>query len=99
MSLIILFPLKIDYQKTDALNIIQSSGNEFKVSEIKQNESKRYAKPAFTTSSLQIDANQHLNMGSTKTMSVAQKLYEGIEIDGELNRLDYVYANRFNKII
>lgn len=82
-----IIPAKDRLSKTDALNIIQSSGNEFKVSEIKQNESKRYAKPAFTTSSLQIDANQHLNMGSTKTMSVAQKLYEGIEIDGELTGL------------
>ena len=37
----------------------------------------------FTTSTLQIDASNKLGFPAKKTMSIAQKLYEGIELADE----------------
>ena len=45
--------------------------------------SKRNPAPPFTTSTLQQEASRKLGFGPKRTMSVAQRLYEGIVIDGE----------------
>jgi DNA topoisomerase I len=45
--------------------------------------SKRTPAPPFTTSTLQQEASRKLGFGPRRTMSVAQRLYEGIVIDGE----------------
>ena len=45
--------------------------------------SKRNPAPPFTTSTLQQEASRKLSFGPRRTMSVAQRLYEGIVIDGE----------------
>jgi DNA topoisomerase I len=44
---------------------------------------KRTRRPAapFTTSTLQQEASRHLNFGAGKTMSIAQQLYEGVDLD------------------
>jgi len=56
---------------------------EYRVDSIKR-KAKRQNPPApFTTSKLQQDASRALGFSVKKTMMVAQKLYEGIEIDGE----------------
>ena len=39
--------------------------------------------PPFTTSTLQQEASRKLNMTPARTMSIAQQLYEGVDIDGE----------------
>jgi DNA topoisomerase-1 len=52
----------------------------FKVQEVKQNERKRYPQAPFITSTLQQDAFNKLRFSATKTMIVAQQLYEGIDI-------------------
>ena len=39
--------------------------------------------PPFTTSTLQQEASRKLGFGASRTMSVAQRLYEGIDLDGE----------------
>ena len=66
-----------------ALEIKNSLSDNFTVSLIEQKEVKRQSKPAFTTSTLQQDASNKLNFNSTKTMRVAQSLYEGKEIGSE----------------
>jgi DNA topoisomerase-1 len=52
----------------------------FKVSEIKKAEKKRYPDAPFITSTLQQEAFNKLRFSATKTMIVAQRLYEGIDI-------------------
>lgn len=53
------------------------------VSSVKKGISKSHAPAPFTTSTLQQDASNKLNMSSPVTMSVAQNLYEGVDIEGE----------------
>jgi len=55
-------------------------GKQFKVLEVKKSEKKRYADPPFLTSTLQQEAFNKLRFNATKTMIVAQHLYEGIDI-------------------
>ncbi len=45
--------------------------------------STRNPAPPFTTSTLQQEASRKLGFAPKRTMSVAQRLYEGIEVDGE----------------
>lgn len=56
---------------------------EFIVLEIKKSEKKRYADPPFITSTMQQESFNKLRFNATKTMVVAQQLYEGIDIGEE----------------
>lgn len=69
--------------KTLAQEIKNSLTKDFTVSSIESKEIKRQSKPAYTTSTLQQDASNKINFISTKTMRVAQSLYEGKEIGDE----------------
>ncbi|MGG1551127.1 type I DNA topoisomerase [Paenibacillus ferrarius] len=55
----------------------------FTVSEVKEKERQRNPAPPFITSSLQQEAARKLNFRASKTMSVAQQLYEGIDLGKE----------------
>src|SRR4030095_16429 len=55
----------------------------YKVSDISKKEVRRNPYPPFTTSSLQQDASVRLRFAPRKTMMLAQKLYEGIDIGEE----------------
>jgi len=50
------------------------------VSAVDKKERKRYPSPPFITSTMQQDANRKLRFPAKRTMSLAQKLYEGIEL-------------------
>ena len=52
------------------------------VDEIKKSEKKRNPAPPFTTSTMQQEASRKLGFTLKKTMSIAQGLYEGINISG-----------------
>ena len=67
----------------DADKVINSLGKDFVVTSIEQKEKNKKAKPPFITSTLQQDASNKLNFPAKKTMSLAQKLYEGIDIGSE----------------
>ncbi len=70
--------------KEDADKIVKDLENKsFVVKEVKKQEKKRYAEPPFITSTLQQEAFNKLRFHATKTMIVAQKLYEGIDIGGD----------------
>lgn len=55
----------------------------FVVRDVKEKERLRNPAPPFITSSLQQEAARKLNFRAAKTMSVAQQLYEGIDIGSE----------------
>jgi len=58
-------------------------GTEFRVESIHRREKRRYPVPPFITSNLQQEAARRLNFAVKKTMLLAQRLYEGIEIGAE----------------
>ena len=59
------------------------TGKSFLVAAIKKGKKKKSAAPPFTTSTLQQEASRKLNMVPRRTMSVAQELYEGVDLGGE----------------
>ena len=59
------------------------SGSEYIVKTIEKKERKKNPQPPFTTSKLQQEAARKLRFTAKKTMMIAQKLYEGIEIGSE----------------
>ena len=54
----------------------------FRVAEVTTKPVKRNPQPPFTTSTLQQEASRKLGFGAKRTMDVAQKLYEGIDVGG-----------------
>ncbi len=57
-------------------------GASYVVADIKKGERVKKAPAAFTTSTLQQEASKALNFATSKTMRIAQQLYEGIDIKG-----------------
>ena len=61
---------------------IQSAA--YRISQIKRSKRRRKPRGPFTTSTLQQEASRKLNFTARKTMSIAQQLYEGIDLgEGE----------------
>jgi DNA topoisomerase-1 len=58
-------------------------GARFVVRSVTRGERKRNPAPPFITSTMQQDAGRKLGFSAKKTMTVAQQLYEGIELGGE----------------
>ena len=56
---------------------------DFEVGEVEKKRVRRHPQPPFTTSTLQQEASRKLGFGATRTMQLAQRLYEGVEIGGE----------------
>ncbi len=55
----------------------------YTVIEVEKKERKRYPSPPFITSTLQQEANRKLKFSTKKTMNLAQRLYEGVELGDE----------------
>jgi len=55
----------------------------FRVAAIDAKKVRRNPPPPFTTSTLQQEASRKLRLGTTRTMQLAQRLYEGVSLDGE----------------
>ena len=58
-------------------------GSDFRVTSVKRQDKNRNPAPPFITSTLQQEASRKLNMTPRRTMSIAQQLYEGVDIEGE----------------
>lgn len=69
--------------ESDAKEIVSKLSNTFKIEEVTKKEKKQNSKFPFITSTMQQLASIKLNFSSKKTMSVAQKLYEGITLKDE----------------
>lgn len=67
----------------EADEILNKLSNTFKIESVDKKNKKRQSKPPFITSSLQQEAISKLNFTSKKVMSIAQKLYEGIDLKDE----------------
>ena len=59
------------------------SGGAWSVARVRRQEKNRQPAPPFTTSTLQQEASRKLNMSPARTMSIAQQLYEGVELSGQ----------------
>ncbi len=71
--------------KEEAQKIVDYLTNpetQYEISRVTQKSTKRKPTAPFITSTMQRAASSKLGFGVQKTMQVAQKLYEGIEIDG-----------------
>ena len=96
--------LKIDGKKARVVNGEQAAQladtlkkSTFVVEKLEKKELKRSALPPFTTSKLQQEASRWLRFSAKKTMMVAQKLYEGIELgkDGSIGLITYMRTDSF----
>ncbi|MEO8292220.1 MAG: type I DNA topoisomerase [Actinomycetota bacterium] len=70
--------------EADAAGHVERLGGAgYRVAGVEQKERKRSPAPPFTTSTLQQEAARKLGFGARRTMSVAQRLYEGVDLPGE----------------
>jgi DNA topoisomerase-1 len=61
--------------------------NDFKILSMEKKRQRRNPYPPFITSTLQQEGSRKLGFTAKKTMQIAQKLYEGISIDGDITSL------------
>jgi DNA topoisomerase I len=76
---------------TQAL-VARLDGQRFVVRSVTRGERRRNPAPPFITSTLQQDAGRKLGFSAKKTMTVAQQLYEGVELgdDGAVGLITYM---------
>ncbi|MDD5711181.1 MAG: type I DNA topoisomerase, partial [Smithellaceae bacterium] len=91
--------IRIDGKKAKITNADQSQNlvktleqSDFLVSQLEKKEVRRSPLPPFTTSKLQQEASRWLRFSAKKTMTVAQRLYEGIELgqEGSVGLITYM---------
>ena len=63
--------------------VLAAAAGELKTLAVTKRQRRRNPTAPFTTSTLQQEASRKLGFNTQRTMRVAQKLYEGIELDGE----------------
>ncbi|MBR3382142.1 MAG: type I DNA topoisomerase [Clostridia bacterium] len=76
---------KTEVHTEDEANVVLSKceGKPFVVSDVKKTEKLRHAPAPFTTSSMLQEASRKLGLTPKMTMSLAQQLYEGVELDSK----------------
>ena len=70
-----------------ASEIVERSKGDFIATSITKRSKKKQPKLPFTTSTMQQEASTKLGFGARKTMSIAQKMYEGIDLGGQMQGL------------
>ena len=72
----------------DAIKVIESfEGQNFKFTDITKKPASRNPDAPFSTSTLQQTASSIFGFGASRTMQIAQRLFQGVEIDGETTGL------------
>ena len=74
--------IEINSKEESDFIINELKNNEYVVKKVKKGTKNKNPLPPFTTSTLQQDASKKINFMTKRTMSVAQQLYEGVEIKG-----------------
>jgi len=84
--------IKNQQEADKILETLTKENVEFKVSKLTKKETQRKAQPPFITSTLQREASNRLGYGVAKTMQIAQKLYEGLDLgqDGTVGLITYM---------
>ncbi len=84
--------LKNEEDSNKVVAYLNDKSTEFVVDKISKRETTRKPSPPFITSTLQREASSKLGYGVAKTMQIAQKLYEGIELgsDGAVGLITYM---------
>ena len=88
---------KLDGEKVEKFTIATATAAEaarariltrdYSIKSVESKPAKRNPPPPFITSTLQQEAARKLGFSSARTMQIAQRLYEGFEIDGETTGL------------
>lgn len=63
--------------------VIDLKNLEYKINDIKKEETRKYPFPPFTTSTLQQEASRKLHFSAKQTMFIAQQLYEGLSLENK----------------
>ena len=71
------------HSESEADEILSKLDKHFLIDSIETKQKGKKARPPYITSTLQQDAVNKLNFPSKKTMSLAQKLYEGVDLENE----------------
>ncbi len=67
----------------EANEVLKNLKNVFEIESVDKKNKQKQSKPPYTTSTMQQDASNKLGFNAKKTMQIAQKLYEGIELEDE----------------
>src|SRR5438874_1961127 len=90
---------KLELTQEDQVREIigQLEGASYKVLSIETKDSTRNAPPPYKTSTLQQDASNRLRLKPNRTMSLAQQLYEGVELgtQGPVGLITYMRTDSF----
>ncbi|HET9222599.1 MAG TPA: type I DNA topoisomerase [Roseiflexaceae bacterium] len=79
--------------------VLDLEGAAYVVRKVTRKDKRRTPAPPFTTSTLQQEAGRKLGFSAKRTMSVAQQLYEGIDVggeDGTVGLITYMRTDSFN---
>ena len=79
--------IEISSQEESDQIIAELEKQRFVIKEVKRRDQLRRPSPPFTTSTLQQECARRLRFTVKRTMAVAQQLYEGTEVDGEVRGL------------
>ena len=63
--------------------VARVSAAEYRIDKVERKQARRNPAPSFTTSTLQQEASRKLGFSASRTMQIAQRLYEGLDIGGE----------------
>ena len=74
---------RIENEEAAAEIVKRLRGAEFKITRVDRKERRRFPTPPFITSRLQQEASRKLSYTPSRTMRIAQRLYEGIELGSE----------------
>ena len=84
--------IKSKEESDEIVNYLQQKDRKFIVDKITKKNTTKRPQPPFITSTLQREASNRLSYGVSKTMQIAQKLYEGVDIeqDGPTGLITYM---------